>query len=49
VPGGQPLTGGTIVVRLDGRMVDPDGIYDVLIVDQGKELARARLDVRALR
>ena len=49
LPGGQPLTGGTIVVRLDGRMVDPNGIYDVLIVDEGKELARARLDFRALR
>ncbi len=49
VPGGQPLTGGTIVVRLDGRMVDPNGIYDVLVVEAGKELARARLDFRALR
>jgi hypothetical protein len=49
VPGGQPMTGGTILVRLDGRMIDPNGIYDVLIVDEGKELARARLDFRALR
>ena len=46
---GQPLTGGTIVVQLDGRAVDLNGLYDVLVVDGEKELARARLDFRALR
>ncbi len=48
-PGGQPLTGGTIVVRLDGRAVDPNGTYELFVLDAGKELARARLDFRALR
>lgn len=46
---GQPLTGGTIVVQLDGRAVDLNGIYDVLVVDGANELARTRLDFRALR
>jgi hypothetical protein len=46
---GQPLTGGTIVVQLDGRAIDLNGIYDVLVLDGTKELARARLDLRGLR
>ena len=46
---GQPLTGGTIVVQLDGRAMDANGLYDVLVLDGAKELARARVDFRALR
>jgi hypothetical protein len=46
---GQPLTGGTIVVQLDGRATDVNGLYDVLVLDGTKELARARLDFRALK
>jgi hypothetical protein len=46
---GQPLTGGTIVVQLDGRAIDADGLYDVLVLDGTKELARARVDLKALR
>jgi hypothetical protein len=46
---GQPLTGGTIVVQLDGRAVDLNGLYDVIVLDGTKELARARLDFSALR
>jgi hypothetical protein len=46
---GQPLTGGTIVVQLDGRAVDPSGVYDVIVLDGAKELARMRVDFRALR
>jgi hypothetical protein len=48
-PGGQPLTGGTIVVGLDARTLDANGLYDVLVIDGTTELARARLDLRALR
>ena len=46
---GQPLTGGTIVVHLDGRAVGVNGIYDVLVLDGTKELARARVDFGAMR
>jgi hypothetical protein len=46
---GQPLTGGTIVVQLDGRAVDLNGLYDVMVLDGTRELARARLDFRAVR
>jgi hypothetical protein len=48
-PGGQAVVGGTILVRLDGRTIGPNGIYDVLVLDNGQELARARLDFRAIR
>jgi hypothetical protein len=48
-PGGQPLAGGTIVVHLDGRAIDSNGLYDVLVLDGGTELGRARLDFRGLR
>jgi hypothetical protein len=46
---GQPLAGGTIVVQLAGRAIDANGVYDVLVLDGTKELARARVDFRALR
>ena len=49
VPGGQPLSGGTILVRLDGRAIDPGGAYDVFVSEAGKEVGRARIDFRALR
>jgi hypothetical protein len=49
LPGGQPLTGGTIVIRLDGLTVNANGIYDIIVAEQGKELSRTRLDLRGLR
>jgi hypothetical protein len=49
VAGGQPLTGGTIVVQLDGQAIDTSGLYDVLVLDGTKELARTRVDFRGLR
>ena len=48
-PGSQPLTGGMIVARLDGRVLDPNGLYDLVVLERGNELARARVDFRALR
>jgi hypothetical protein len=48
-PGGQPLTGGTIIARLDGRVLDPNGLYDLVVLEGGTELARARVDFRAFR
>jgi hypothetical protein len=48
-PGGQPLSGGTIIARLDGRVLDPNGLYDLVVLDAGTELARVRVDFRALR
>jgi hypothetical protein len=49
VAGGQPLSGGTIVAHLSGGAIEPNGLYDVLVLDGTTELARARLDLRAIR
>ena len=48
-PGGQPLLGGTLVARFAGRRLEPGGVYEVIVEESGKELARARIDLGALR
>jgi hypothetical protein len=47
--GSEPLTGGTLLVHLDVGEAARNGAYDVLVIEGGKELARARIDFRALR
>lgn len=47
--GSEPLTGGTLLVHLDGVAVARNGLYDVLVTDDGRELARVRVDFRTLR
>jgi hypothetical protein len=56
VPGGltlpetsEPLLGGTIVARFDGRRLDPARAYDLLIEDGPRELGRVRVDLGKLR
>ena len=55
IPGGQPpptsspLLGGTAIAKFDVTSVNPNGVYDVVIADRGKELARARVDFAKLR
>lgn len=56
VPGGlrlpetsDPLVGGTIVARFNGRMLDPAAAYDVLVEEGEKELARVRVELGRLR
>jgi hypothetical protein len=48
-PGSLPLTGGTLVVALAGDAVDPKGTYELLVIEAGKELAKARIDLAGLR
>jgi hypothetical protein len=45
----QPLLGGTLVVVFDGRLLDRRGQYEVVIVENDQAIARARLDLSALR
>ena len=47
--GSQPMLGGTIVAQFDGRPLNPNGAYDVLIVEGKAELARVRVDLGKLR
>ena len=50
LPGGsQPLLGGTIVVSFGASALNPDGVYDVVVSEKRKELARARVNVGSLR
>ena len=47
--GSQPLLGGSIIATFDGRTLDPQGTYWVVVNDSDKELARARVDFSRLR
>jgi hypothetical protein len=46
---GQAVTGGTIVASFDLARLDPAGVYDVLVEGDGRGLARARVDLAAMR
>jgi hypothetical protein len=43
------MLGGTIITRFAGDALDTAGAMDLLISDQGKALARVRIDLGKLR
>jgi hypothetical protein len=45
----QPLVGGTIVAGFGAGTLNPNGVYEVVVSEKGKELARARVNLGALR
>ena len=47
--GGEPLTGGTVIVTFDGQQLDPSAMYDVVIEESKKELSKVRIDLAKLR
>lgn len=47
--GSEPLLGGTVIARYDGRLLNPTGVYDVVVSESRKELVRARVDLGNLR
>ena len=47
--GSQPVTGGTLVARFAGARLEPGVVYDVLVLDGTKTLARAKLDLSGMR
>jgi hypothetical protein len=47
--GSQPMLGGAIVAGFVTRLLDPDGVYDVVVRDAGKELARVRAELGKMR
>jgi len=47
--GSEPMLGGTVLAKFDLKGLDPNGVYDVAVKEAGKEMARARIDFRALR
>jgi hypothetical protein len=48
-PGSMPMNGGTLIAALDGRALDANGSYDLFVVEAGKEVGRARVNLGALR
>lgn len=50
VPGqSEPVLGGTLIARFDGRLLDRNGVYEVIVSEAGKELAGARTNLAVLR
>lgn len=47
--GGQPLVGGTVLAHFDRADLDPQGTYDIVVREAGKELATGRIDLAAVR
>jgi hypothetical protein len=46
---GEPVLGGTVIARFDGRLLVAGAVYDVLVAEKGKEVARARLPLSKIR
>ena len=50
VPGrSEPMLGGTVIAGFDALGLEPAGVYEVVVKDQGKELARVRVNLGSLR
>ena len=55
VPGGiasarsQPMLGGTVIAQFDGESLNAMGTYDVLVLEEEKELGRVRVNFATLR
>jgi len=46
---GQPMLGGTLIVQFAAGAIDPNGRYDIVIVDAGKEVVRTGVDFGRMR
>lgn len=47
--GSQPLLGGTLVVQFDTRTLSATGLYDVVVGEKGKAVARLTINLATLR
>jgi hypothetical protein len=45
----EPVLGGTVIASFDGSTLNPNGIYDVVVSEAGKDGVRVRLDLARLR
>ena len=45
----QPMLGGTLIAEFDNGAVKTTGMYHVIVEDNGRELARVRVDLAILR
>lgn len=50
VPGGtEPMLGGTVIAGFNALSLEPAGVYEVVIREEKKELARTRVNLGTLR
>jgi hypothetical protein len=49
IPTDEPMLGGAMIGHFDAQLLDPTGEYDIVVDDGGKELARARADLKRMR
>jgi len=47
--GGQPVLGATLVAAFDGARLDPEGRYEVVVLEGETELSRSALDFAKMR
>ena len=47
--GSEPMLGGTVIASFDARQLSPAADYDVVVLDNGKEIAKARLRLGGMR
>jgi hypothetical protein len=47
--GSEPMLGGTVIASFDGQQLSPAADYDVVVVENGKEIARVRVRLREMR
>jgi hypothetical protein len=47
--GAQPMLGGSVIARFPGDAIDAAGVQDLVVSEQGRELARVRIDLGRLR
>ncbi len=47
--GSEPMLGGTVIASFDGQLLSPAGTYDVVVLENGKGIASARVSLAAVR
>ena len=47
--GSQPLLGGTVIAQFDASLLETTGVYQVVLSETAKELARGRLTLASMR
>jgi hypothetical protein len=45
----EPVLGGTVIASFDGSTLNPNGVYDVVVSESGKEGVRVRLNLGTIR
>lgn len=45
----QPMLGGTVIAAFDGFALDRNGTYQVMVTENGKDVAQTRLELKTLR